>query len=82
MNRADILNEIRTSLNGKIPDAKIHIEEQQGKYLITVISTQFEGLTALARQKIVYAPLAPHIAEGNIHAVTIKTYTPSEWKDS
>ena len=80
MNRLEHV--IKDNIQARIPDAEVHVAEQQGKYLVTVIARQFEGLAALARQKMVYAPLTPHIAKGDIHAVTIKAFTPAEWTDS
>jgi acid stress-induced BolA-like protein IbaG/YrbA len=48
-------------------------------FQIKVASNVFEGKNTLARQKYVYQFLKDYIADGTLHAVEIKTYTPIEW---
>jgi len=47
-------------------------------FRITIVSSAFEGLTRVARQRKVNAALAEELA-GPIHALAMKTYTPDEW---
>lgn len=47
---------------------------------ITVVSAQFEGQRPVKKQQMVYAALNEKIADGTIHAVMMKTLTPSEWQ--
>lgn len=49
-------------------------------FAIRVISTEFAGLSSLKRQQKIYALVNEQIASGEIHALTIKTYTPEEWQ--
>lgn len=46
---------------------------------ITVVSDAFAELSRVKKQQLVYAPLKELIGSGELHAVSIKTYTPSEW---
>jgi acid stress-induced BolA-like protein IbaG/YrbA len=46
---------------------------------ITVVSTHFEGQRPVKKQQLVYTVLNEKIADGTIHAVMMKTLTPSEW---
>ena len=50
-------------------------------FYATIVSTAFEGLRTLARQRAVYAALGDKILgkDAHIHALSMKTYTPSEW---
>ena len=43
-----------------------------------VISTAFEGLTRVQRHQLVFSALGAHM-ESAIHAISMKTMTPSEW---
>jgi acid stress-induced BolA-like protein IbaG/YrbA len=43
-----------------------------------VVSDQFEGKRAVARQQMVYATLQDDIASGELHAISLKTFTPAE----
>ena len=45
-----------------------------------IVSLAFIGLKTLQRQQKVYAFLAEKIAGGELHALTMKTYTPDEWQ--
>ncbi|KFZ29021.1 cell division protein BolA [Pseudidiomarina atlantica] len=47
---------------------------------ITAVSEQFSDLSRVKKQQIIYAPLKDLIASGELHAVSIKAYTPTEWQ--
>lgn len=47
---------------------------------IIAVADFFGDLSRVKRQQAVYAPLAPAINEGTIHAVTIKTFTKEQWR--
>ena len=44
-----------------------------------VVSPQFEGLRLIARHQKVYATLGQKMQTDEVHALSMKTYTPSEW---
>ena len=44
-----------------------------------IISDLFEGLSLVKRQQKVYACLGELIANGSVHALSLKTYTPEEY---
>ena len=45
----------------------------------TIVSTQFEGLRLIQRHQKVYATLGQKMQTDEVHALSMKTYTPSEW---
>jgi len=51
-----------------------------GHFRALVVSARFEGLAALARQRLVYAALAAEM-QGEIHALSMRTQTPAEWRE-
>ncbi len=51
-----------------------------GHYAVTVVSSQFEGMTAVARHRRVYAVLAAEMG-GAIHALSVRARTPAEARD-
>lgn len=58
------------------------IEGEDGRhYTAIVISPEFTGKSRIEKQQIVYAALGDNIANGNIHAISIKTFTPEEWQN-
>lgn len=51
-----------------------------GHYQALIVSEVFSGLTPVARHQKVYAALRGEM-QGLIHALSLKLYTPSEWKE-
>ena len=49
-----------------------------GHYLLTIVSHQFIGKSALARHRLVYDALR-EMMHKNIHALSVKAYTPEEF---
>jgi len=49
-------------------------------FQVTVIGDLFAGLTPVKKQQLVYGCLTDQIADGSIHALGIKAYTPDQWQ--
>ncbi len=49
-----------------------------GHFRATIVSARFEGLSAVAAQRLVYEALAEEMG-GEIHALAMKTLTPAKW---
>lgn len=65
----------------KGPD--IHTVKASGDgyhYELYVVSDRFVGQSRVARQQWVYAQLGDFITSGELHALTMKTYTKAEWE--
>lgn len=45
-----------------------------------VVGDVFEGMSLLNKQRTVYATLGDRITSGEIHALSIKAYTPADWE--
>lgn len=50
-------------------------------FQVTVIGDLFAGLSAVKKQQLVYGCLTDQIANGSIHALGIKAYTPDQWQE-
>lgn len=58
-----------------------HEEDAQGwHFTVKIVSTKFEGLTRIARHKLVYKVIQDYIDSGVVHAVGLKLLTPEEDK--
>lgn len=55
------------------------VEGDGRHWYATVVSAEFEGKRLLARQRLVYATLGERIKTDEVHALSMKTYTPAEW---
>lgn len=71
-------HEVQALVAAAFPDGEVSVDLINGHYTVTVISSVFDGVRAVARQQKVYAPLADVIAAGTIHAVNIRALTPAE----
>ena len=45
----------------------------------TIVSAEFEGQRTLQRQRRVYATLGNRMQTDEVHALSMKTFTPAEW---
>ena len=61
-----------------LPDARVTVSGGEGKFEATVISSAFEGLNAVKRHQLVYGTVREQIADGSVHALTIRPFTPDE----
>lgn len=62
-----------------LPCEHIEIDGDGRHFYANIVSSTFEGQRTLARQRAVYAVLGDRMAE-EIHALSMKTYTPDEWQ--
>ena len=44
-----------------------------------IVSPEFEGKRLIQRHKLVYATLGQRMHTDEVHALSMKTYTPAEW---
>lgn len=72
--------DIKALIEQGIPNAKVIVEGDGCNASVIVISDAFEGQSMLKQQKMVYATLGDNITNGTIHALSIKSYTPSQWE--
>ncbi len=64
-----------------LPDCEVQAQSDGSHVQVVAIGECFEGLNAVKRQQMVYGALQGPLADGSIHALTIKAYTPSQWAD-
>lgn len=71
---------VKGLLQNHMHDCEFHVQGEGSHYNIAAIGSVFEGLRPVKKQQLVYAALSDHIADGSIHAVNIRTFTPAEWQ--
>ena len=60
--------------------AEVHVSGDGSHFQVIAVSEQFADMSRVKKQQFVYAPLAEKISEGSMHAVSIKTFTESQWQ--
>lgn len=72
--------EIADLLKQQLGLAEVHVKGDGSHYQIIAISDQFDGMSRVKKQQKVYAPLAEKIADGSVHAISIKTFSEEQWQ--
>ncbi len=73
-------DEIKALLEPHFPQAQIEVKSDGYHAQVVIISAVFDGLGPVKRQQLVYAALNDNIADGSLHAVNMKLYTPEQWQ--
>jgi acid stress-induced BolA-like protein IbaG/YrbA len=75
--------DIRATLERVLPGSDIQVTDLTGgldHFQVLVVSPLFEGKTLIERHQLVQTPLRPAVEDGRIHALSLKTYTPEQWR--
>ena len=70
--------DITNFLKSKFPEAEISFDGEDCNSKVLIVSKQFEGLTSLQRHKLVLGVLREQFQTGELHALSLKTKSPSE----
>ena len=70
--------QIREAIRSRMPGAEVDAVVDGNRAMITVISDAFAGMSRVKKQQAVYACIDHLIANGSLHAVTIRALTPEE----
>jgi acid stress-induced BolA-like protein IbaG/YrbA len=73
-------NDIELLLTDMLKLTEVYVKAEGSHYAVTAVGDCFEGLSRVKQQQMIYAPLMTAIADGSIHAVSIKTFTPTQWR--
>ena len=72
-------DEIKALIEAGIESAQVTVKGDNGMFDTIVVAEQFAGLSPVKKQQMVYATVNTQITSGEIHALSIKAYTPQEW---
>ena len=72
-------SEVINLIKQKIVDSEVHVENLKGDdhLQVTVISSEFNGLSLVKQHQLVYSALKEELASEAIHALALKTETPN-----
>jgi len=74
------VSEIQALIENGLEGVEARVSGDGSHYEAIVIGDCFDGLSMVAQQKLVYATINEHITSGAIHAISLRTYTPAQWK--
>lgn len=74
----EIATSIRQRLSHAGVEPEVDVVVDGNRASITVIGDVFQGMNRVQKQQAVYACIDSFIADGRLHAVTIRALTPDE----
>jgi len=73
--------EIQTMIERGLPGAEVQVSGDGRHFDAIVITDAFAGKSLLEQHRMVYATLGGKMG-GDIHALTMRTYTRSQWEQA
>lgn len=64
-----------------IPGAEVRVTGDGSHFEAVVVSDAFADKNPLQKQRLVMTIVKPRIESGELHALSIKTYTPEQWAE-
>ena len=71
--------ELQTIISTGLPCEHIELFGDGQHWFATIVSSSFEGQRLIQRHQKVYATLGGRIQTNEVHALSMKTFTPAEW---
>ena len=74
------ISQIEQLLTEQLQLSEVRVTAEGSHYAVLAVGDCFDGLSRVKQQQLVYAPLMSDIANGSIHALQIKAFTPTQWR--
>lgn len=72
--------QIEAKLREALDLEEVQVKTDGSHVHVIAVSQEFAELSRVKQQQRIYGPLGDAIADGSIHALTIKAYTPEQWR--
>ena len=73
---------LETLIKQAIQPDHLEVTGDGSHFQVIVVSDIFENLKPVQKQQKIYALVSDKIADGSLHAISIKTYTQKEWQQA
>ena len=64
-----------------MPGAEVRVTGDGSHFEAVVVSEAFAAKSPIQKQRLVMATVRPQIDSGELHALSIKTFTPEQWAE-
>ena len=71
--------QLQALISQGLPCEHCNLEGDGRHWYATIVSAAFEGKRLIQRHQMVYATLGSRMHTDEVHALSMKTYTPAEW---
>jgi acid stress-induced BolA-like protein IbaG/YrbA len=72
--------QLQSLIAAGLPCEHIEVSGDGRHWSAVIVSPAFEGKRAIARHQMVYVTLGQRMHTDEVHALSMKTYTPTEWQ--
>lgn len=72
--------EVKKLIEKGIDGVEAQVTGDGSHFEAIVVGEVFAGQPPVKKQKLVYSTVSDRITSGELHALTIKAYTPDEWE--
>lgn len=76
-----LAEEVKQLIEENMTNTQVEVAGEGCNFQLSLISDELAALSPVKRQQAVYAILNPLIADGSIHAVTMKFYSQAKWQE-
>ena len=73
--------QIETWISAGLPCEHISVNGDGHHFEAIVVSTEFGGMSRVKRQQRVYLTIKDKLDSGELHALSMQTLTPEEWRE-
>ena len=75
-------DELRSLIASSLPCDHIEVEGDGRHWSAVIVSAEFAGLRPIQRHQRVYATLGARMHTDEVHALSMRTLTPTEWANT
>jgi len=73
------VEKLRELIAARIACDHLDVSGDGHHWFATIVSSEFEGKSRVARHQVVHAALDEELASNAVHALSMKNFTPAEW---
>jgi acid stress-induced BolA-like protein IbaG/YrbA len=74
------VEELKSTIQAHLDCQHITLNGDGRHWFATIVSSSFEGKRSITRHQMVYATLGDRIQKDEVHALSMRTFTPKEWE--
>jgi acid stress-induced BolA-like protein IbaG/YrbA len=72
--------DVETLIKAGLPECEVTVTGDGSHFDAVVVGEIFADKSLVKQQQLVYATLVDRITSGELHALSIKTFTPQDWE--
>ena len=73
-------DQLKQLIEKGMPGAEVSVDGDGRHFEAVIVSDAFAGKTMLQQHRLVYAALGDSFATEAVHALSLRTFTPEQWR--